>query len=176
MSITKRFYGNVGRENLPWQIQLLASSPINLHYRCRLRPRNKVFVQRFPLQRGSQDWGEPRIHHLSLSTPKTALSTLLRFAYSLGCFFKFLNINTLGQNNSNWKKCWPGPSAETCRGFLLYNFGRILPGIFLEDFFLGTFSHKNEEEKFGEKIRGKIRRRRPQNKNPRKIFSAKNWP
>ena len=29
---------------------------------------------------------------------------------------------------------WPGPSAETCRGFLLYKFWRILPGIFLEDF------------------------------------------
>ena len=28
----------------------------------------------------------------------------------------------------------PGPSAESCRGFLLYTFWRILPGIFLEDF------------------------------------------
>ena len=29
---------------------------------------------------------------------------------------------------------WPGPSAEMCRGFLVYRFWRILPGIFLEDF------------------------------------------
>ena len=50
--------------------------------------------------------------------------------------------------------CWPGPSAEMCRGFLLYKFWRIFPGIFLEDF-LGTFSHKNEEKESGEKIREK---------------------
>ena len=29
---------------------------------------------------------------------------------------------------------WPGPSAEICRGILLYIFSRILPGIFLGDF------------------------------------------
>ena len=29
---------------------------------------------------------------------------------------------------------WPGPSAETCRGFVVYKFLRILPGIFVEDF------------------------------------------
>ena len=40
--------------------------------------------------------------------------------------------------------------------------------------FLGTFSHKNEEEKSGEKIRKKIRR--PKNKNPRKIRSAESRP
>ena len=32
------------------------------------------------------------------------------------------------------KKYWPGPSAEMCRGFLLYKFWKILPGILLEDF------------------------------------------
>ena len=37
--------------------------------------------------------------------------------------------------------------------------------------FLGTFSHKNEEKKSGDKIREKIRRLK--NKNPRKIRSAK---
>ena len=35
---------------------------------------------------------------------------------------------------SRFKKGWPGPSAEMCRGFLLCKFWRILPGIFLEDF------------------------------------------
>ena len=50
-----------------------------------------------------------------------------------------------------------GPSAEMCRGFLLYKFWRILPGIFVEDF-SRHFPHKNEEKKSGEKIREKIRR------------------
>ena len=59
---------------------------------------------------------------------------------------------------------------QKCVGdFLLYKFGRILPGIFLEDF-SGHFSP--EEKKSGGKIREKIRR--PKNKNPRKIRSAKN--
>ena len=40
--------------------------------------------------------------------------------------------------------------------------------------FLGTFSHKNEEKKSGEKIREKIRRLK--NKNPRKIRSAESRP
>ena len=75
--------------------------------------------------------------------------------------------------HSHGKSFWPGPSAEMCRGFLLCKFWRILPGIFLEDF-SGTFSHKNEEKKSGEKIREKIRR--PKTKNPRKIRSAKNRP
>ena len=38
--------------------------------------------------------------------------------------------------------------------------------------FLGTFSHKNEEKKSGDKLREKIRRIK--NKNPQKIRSAKN--
>ena len=55
-----------------------------------------------------------------------------------------------------WGGCiWPGPSADMCRGFLLYKFRRILAGIFLE-IFLGTSSHENEE---------KIRRQNPR-KNP----------
>ena len=32
------------------------------------------------------------------------------------------------------QKGWPGPSAEMCRGFLLYKLWKILLGIFLEDF------------------------------------------
>ena len=64
----------------------------------------------------------------------------------------------------NFPKCWAGPSAELCRGFLLYKFC-ILPGIFLEDFSGHFFP-----QKWGEKIR------RPKNKNPRKIRSAKNRP
>ena len=54
-----------------------------------------------------------------------------------------------------WKT---GPSAEMCRGFLLYKFWRILPGIFL-----GDFSGQFFPTKWGEKIR------RPKNINPRKI-------
>ena len=50
-------------------------------------------------------------------------------------------------------KGWPGPSTETCQGFLLYKFWRILPGILLEDF-SGHFSHKNEK-----KSRDKIRKK-----------------
>ena len=67
-------------------------------------------------------------------------------------------------------KCWPGPSAEMYQGFLLYKFWRILPG-FSWRIFLGTFSHKNEEKRSGDKICEKIRRLK--NKNPRKICSAK---
>ena len=44
---------------------------------------------------------------------------------------------------------WSGPSAEMCRGFLLYEYWRILPGIFLEDFSVHFF-HKNEEKKSGD--------------------------
>ena len=55
----------------------------------------------------------------------------------------------------------------------MYKFWRIFPGIFLEDF-SGTFSHKNEEKKSGEKIREKIRRLK--NKNLRKIRSAESRP
>ena len=63
-------------------------------------------------------------------------------------------------------KVWPGPSAEMCRGFLLYKFWRILPGIFLEDFSGHFFP-----QKWGEKIR----RLNPR-KNPaaQKQKSAKN--
>ena len=74
----------------------------------------------------------------------------------------------------NCSKIWPGPSAEMCRGFLFYKFWRILPGIYLNDIFLGTFSNKNEEKKSGDKIRE--RSRRPKKKTPRKIRSAKNRP
>ena len=65
-------------------------------------------------------------------------------------------------------------SAESCRGFLLYRFWRISPGIFLEDFSWALFSKKNEEKKSGDKIRAKIRRLK--NKNSRKIRSAKDRP
>ena len=58
------------------------------------------------------------------------------------------------------------PSAEMCWGFLLYKLGRISGG-----FFWALFP-QNEEKKSGGKIREKIRR--PKNKNPRKIRSAKN--
>ena len=48
-----------------------------------------------------------------------------------------------------------------------------MSGIFRKDF-SGHFSHKKEEKKSGDKIREKIRR--PKDKNPRKIRSAKSDP
>ena len=42
-------------------------------------------------------------------------------------------------------KSWPGPSAENCRGFLLYKMWRILSGIFLEDF-SGHFCPQKREK------------------------------
>ena len=77
-----------------------------------------------------------------------------------------------GHKSKLVENCWPGPSAESCRGFLLYRFWRILPGIFLEDFSVHFFPHINEEIKSGDKIREEIRRNK--NENPRKIRSAKN--
>ena len=75
-------------------------------------------------------------------------------------FARVLHANEGQKQNRQWPDypsnqrppviCWPGPSAEMCRGFLLDKFWRILPGIFL-----GTFFHKNE----------KIRRQNPR-KNP----------
>ena len=66
--------------------------------------------------------------------------------------------------------CWPGPSAERCRGFLLHQFWRILPGIFLEHFSGHFFPQKG-----GEQIRRQNTRKKsggPKIKNPRKIRSA----
>ena len=60
-----------------------------------------------------------------------------------------------------------------CRN-VLEDFCCIKFGGFSRRIFLGTFSHKNEEKKSGEKIREKIRRLK--NKNPRKIRSAESRP
>ena len=60
-----------------------------------------------------------------------------------------------------------------CRN-VLEDFCCINFGGFSWRIFLGTFSHKNEEKKSGEKIREKIRRLK--NKNPRKIHSAESRP
>ena len=57
--------------------------------------------------------------------------------------------------------------------FCCINFGGFSRG-FSWRIFLGTFSHKNEEKKSGEKIREKIRRLK--NENPRKIHSAESRP
>ena len=56
----------------------------------------------------------------------------------------FGSIGVRGRSGCNKRNCWPDPSAEMCRGFLLYTFWRILLGILLEDF-LSTFSRKNED-------------------------------
>ena len=62
---------------------------------------------------------------------------------------------------------WPGPSAESCGGLLLYKFWRILLGIFLDDCSVGFF-HQNEEKESGDKISEEIRRLK---KSPRNIRS-----
>ena len=55
------------------------------------------------------------------------------------------------------RNSWPGPSAENCRGFLLYKIWRILSGIFLEDFsghFFPTKMRKNPATKSATKSGG----------------------
>ena len=51
---------------------------------------------------------------------------------------------------TNRKFLGPAPSAGMCRGLLLYQLWRILPGIFLEDF-SGHFFPQKWEEKSGER-------------------------
>ena len=63
----------------------------------------------------------------------------------------------------------PAPLQKCVGDFCCANFGGFCRG-FSWRIFLITFSHKNEK-KSGDKIREKIRR--PKNKNPRKIRSAK---
>ena len=65
------------------------------------------------------------------------------------------------------------PLQKIVGDFCCIKFGGFCRG-FSWRIFLGTFSHKNEEKKSGDKIRNKIRRLK--NKNPRKIRSAKNRP
>ena len=61
-----------------------------------------------------------------------------------------------------------------CREFLLYKNWRILPGIFLEFFFLGTVSHKNEERtSAAQKSYFVIRTLQPQSPGEREPFSRK---
>ena len=67
----------------------------------------------------------------------------------------------------------PAPLQKCVGNFCCINFGGFCRG-FSWRIFLGTFSHKNEEKKSGDKICEKIRR--PKNKNPRKIRSAENQP
>ena len=64
----------------------------------------------------------------------------------------------------------PAPLQKVVGDFCSISFGGFCRG-FSWRIFLGTFSHKNEEKKSGDKIREKIRR--VKNKNPRKIRSAK---
>ena len=64
----------------------------------------------------------------------------------------------------------PAPLQKCVGDFCSINFGGFCRE-FSWRIFLGTFSHRNEERKSGDKIRKKIRRLK--NKNPRKIRSAK---
>ena len=70
--------------------------------------------------------------------------------------------------NLPWAIC-----RNVLEDFCCINFGGFCIG-FSWRIFLGTFSHKNEEKKSGEKIHEKIRRLK--NKNPRKIRSAESRP
>ena len=63
----------------------------------------------------------------------------------------------------------PAPLQKIVGDFCCINFGGFCRG-FSWRIFLGTFSHKNEGKKSGDKIR------RLKNKNPLKIRSAKNRP
>ena len=65
------------------------------------------------------------------------------------------------------------PLQKIVGDFCCINFGGFCRG-FSWRIFLGTFSHKNEEKKSGDKIRDKIRRLKKY--NPREIRSAKNRP
>ena len=102
---------------------------------------------------------------------------LLRF--SLSGFARILQKSpnfiglgrTLGYLESQflpWAIC-----RNVLEDFCCINFGGFSRG-FSWRIFLGTFSHKNEEIRSGEKIREKIRRLK--NKNPRKIRSAESRP
>ena len=69
--------------------------------------------------------------------------------------------------------CWPGPSAEMCRGICVVYILEDFAGDFSGGFFWELFFHKNEDKKSGDRIRKEIQW--PQ-KNPRRIRSAKNRP
>ena len=94
----------------------------------------------------------PIIRETGLVCPGHSLAKMFMF---IGCFFG------------------PAPLQKCVGDFCCIIFGGFCRG-FSWRILLGTFSHKNEEKKSGEKIRGKIRR--PKNKNPRKIRSAKSRP
>ena len=96
---------------------------------------------------GPADVASPEPNHMN-SCRSWVWGVLRKFGADILCF--------LGLSSSREATFWPGPSAEMCRGFLLYNFWRILPGIFLEDFSGHFFPQKRGE---------KIRRRNPR-KNP----------
>ena len=74
------------------------------------------------------------------------------------------------ENHWEFPNLGPAPLQKCVGDFCCIKFGGFCRG-FSWRIFLGTFSHKNEEKKSGEKIREKIRR--PKNENPRKISSAK---
>ena len=111
--------------------------------------------------------GAAHVHQQTCTTERSLLSKNLD---------RNPNTTTLTCKQTAGKKhrnVAPANLQKCVGGFLLYKIWRIFPGIFLEDF-LGTFSHKNEEKKSGQKIREKIRRLK--NKNPRKIRSAESRP
>ena len=66
------------------------------------------------------------------------------------------------------------PLCRNVSGIFVVQILEDFAGDFPGGFFWALFPHKNEEKKSGDKIREKIRR--PKNKNPQKIRSAKNQP
>ena len=140
--------------------------------------------------------------HLYGSTPPICTAVLLEKYWGLGSPDSLPSLSAKGiadhgspagragrYRSKGCSRCWgpPKPRLEMaqsyfapgnlCRNvledFCCINFGGFSRG-FSWRIFLGTFSHKNEEKKSGEKIREKIRRLK--NKNPRKIRSAESRP
>ena len=87
---------------------------------------------------------------------------------------EFYPVFGLGSGGRLLRHFLPRPICRNVlEDFCCTKFGGFSRG-FSWRIFLGTFSHKNEEKKSGEKIREKIRRLKI--KNPRKIRSAESRP
>ena len=99
---------------------------------------------------------------LAISTVFQVLMGFCQFQSYSATFSHFQSPSVVFQspsvsfNHFSRFQSWPSPSAEMCRGFLLYKFRRILPGIFLEDFSGHFFPTKRGE---------KIRRQNPRTKS-----------
>ena len=117
-------------------------------------PGNPLFFYPPMASSETREGDPPKKPHTQIKTVCT--NSLRKFFCLSSAYFK-------GKRGDN---LLPRPFCRNVsEDFCCINFGGFLRG-----FSWGTFSHKNEEKKSGEKIR------RPENKNPRKIRSAKTRP